>query len=211
MSRDYGNNRQMRERIAQLAARLMAVDGIDDFALAKRKAARQVGAPDTRNLPNNEEVEQALRAYQQLYQADEQQARLRHLRQNAREMMQLLAQFDPYLSGSVLSGSAGKYSDINIHLFTDSAKDVELFLLNRQIPYRSRERRVFIGGEPRSVPNFTISSDDADFDITVFAQRDLRYQLRTTAEGRPFDRARIDWLNSVLNGDEIAGARASLP
>lgn len=207
MSRDYGNNRQMRERIAQLAARLMAVDGIDDFALAKRKAARQVGAPDTRNLPNNQEVEQALRAYQQLYQADEQQARLRHLRQNAREMMQLLAQFDPYLSGSVLSGSAGKYSDINIHLFTDSAKDVELFLLNRQIPYRSRERRVFIGGEPRSVPNFTISSDDADFDITVFAQRDLRYQLRTTAEGRPFDRARIDWLNSVLNGDEIAGGQ----
>jgi hypothetical protein len=210
MSRDNGNNRQMRERIAQLAARLMAVDGIDDFALAKRKAARQAGAPDTRNLPNNEEVEQALRAYQQLYQADEQQERLRHLRQNAREMMQLLAQFDPYVSGSVLSGSAGKYSDINIHLFTDSVKDVELFLLNRQIPYRSRERRVYIGGEPRSVPNFSVSSDDADFDITVFAQRDLRYQLRTTAEGRPFDRARIDWLNSVLDGDGTAGARANL-
>ncbi|HEV8260141.1 MAG TPA: hypothetical protein VGQ19_05205 [Burkholderiales bacterium] len=209
MSRDYGNNRQMRERIAQLAARLMAVDGIDDFALAKRKAARQAGAPDTRNLPNNEEVEQALRAYQQLYQADEQQARLRHLRQNAREMMQLLLQFDPHLSGSVLSGSAGKYSDINIHLFTDSVKDVELFLLNRQIPYRSRERRVYIGGDPRSVPNFSVSTEDANFDITVFAPRDLRYQLRTTAEGKPFERARIDWLNSVLDGGGIARAGAN--
>jgi len=209
MSRDNGNNRQMRERIAQLAARLMAVDGIDDFALAKRKAARQAGAPDTRNLPNNEEVEQALRAYQQLYQADEQQARLRHLRHNAREMMQLLAQFDPHLSGSVLSGSAGKYSDINIHLFTDSVKDAELFLLNRGIPYRSRERRVYIGGEPRSVPNFSVSTDDADFDITVFAPRDLRYQLRTTAEGKPFDRARIDWLNSVLDSGGTTGAGAN--
>ena len=209
MSRDNGNNRQMRERIAQLAARLMAVDGIDDFALAKRKAARQAGAPGTRNLPNNEEVEQALRAYQQLYQADEQQARLRHLRQNAREMMQLLAQFDPHLSGSVLSGSAGKYSDINIHLFTDSVKDVELFLLNRQIRYRSRERRVYIGGETRSVSNFSVSTDDADFDITVFAPRDLRYQLRTTAEGKPFDRARIDWLNSVLDGGGTAGTGAN--
>ena len=209
MSRDNGNNRQMRERIAQLAARLMAVDGIDDFALAKRKAARQAGAPDTRNLPNNEEVEQALRAYQQLYQADEQQARLRHLRQNAREMMQLLAQFDPHLSGSVLSGSAGKYSDINIHLFTDSVKDVEMFLLNRQIPYRSRERRVYIGGEPRSVPNFSVSTEDADFDITVFAPHDLRHQLRTTAVGKPFDRARIDWLNSVLDSGGIAGAGAN--
>ena len=207
MSRVNGNNRQMRERIAQLAARLMAVDGIDDFALAKRKAARQAGAPDTRNLPNNEEVEQALRAYQQLYQADEQQARLRHLWHNAREMMQLLAQFDPHLSGSVLAGSAGKYSDINIHLFTDSVKDVEMFLLNRQIPYRSRERRVYIGGEPRGVPNFSVSTDDADFDITVFAPRDLRYQLRTTAEGKPFDRARIDWLNSALDGGGTGGRR----
>lgn len=211
MSRDNGNNRQMRSRIAQLAARLMAVDGIDDFALAKRKAARQAGAPDTRNLPNNEEVEHALRAYQQLYQADEQQARLRHLRQNARELMQLLAQFDPHLSGSVLSGSAGKYSDINIHLFTDSVKDVEMFLLNRQIPYRSRERRVYIGGEPRSVPNFSVSTDDANFDITVFAPRDLRFQLRTTAEGKPFDRARIDWLNSVLDCSGTAGAGANPP
>ena len=209
MSRDNGNNRQMRSRIAQLAARLMAVDGIDDFALAKRKAARQAGSPDTRNLPNNEEVEHALRAYQQLYQADEQQARLRHLRENAREMMQLLAQFDPHLSGSVLSGSAGKYSDINIHLFTDSVKDVEMFLLNRQIPYRSRERRFYIGGEPRSVPNFSVSTDDADFDITVFAPHDLRHQLRTTAEGKPFDRARIDWLNSVLDSGGTAGGGAN--
>ena len=55
MPRDNGNNRQMRERIAQLAARLMAVDGIDDYALAKRKAARQAGAPGTRNLPNNDD------------------------------------------------------------------------------------------------------------------------------------------------------------
>jgi predicted nucleotidyltransferase len=154
-------------------------------------------------------VEQALRAYQQLYQADEQRARLRLLRQNAREMMQLLAQFDPHLSGSVLSGSAGKYSDINIHLFTDSVKDVEMFLLNRQIPYRSRERRVYIGGEARSVPNFSVSTDDADFDITVFAPRDRRYQLRTTAEGKPFDRARIDWLDSVLESAGTAGAAAN--
>src|ERR1700742_3803520 len=99
MPRDNGNSREMRSRIAHLAARLMAVDGIDDYALAKRKAARQIGAPDSRHPPNNEEVEQALRAYQQLYQADEQKARLRHLRRSARDMMLLLGQFAPYLSG----------------------------------------------------------------------------------------------------------------
>jgi hypothetical protein len=188
----------MRERIAQLAARLMAVDGIDDYALAKRKAARQAGAPDTRNLPNNDEVEHALRAYQQLYQADEQRDRLRHLRQRARDMMELLARFDPYLSGAVLSGSAGKYADIDLLLFTDSMKDVELFLMDRRIAYRSAERRIHIGEELRGVPKFSVSTEDADFDITVFAPRDLRSQIRSTPEGRPLERVRIDWLNAAL-------------
>lgn len=202
MPRDNGNSREMRSRIAQLAARLMAVDGIDDYALAKRKAARQIGAPDTRHLPNNEEVEQALLAYQQLYQADEQRERLLHLRRSAREMMRLLEPFNPYLSGSVLSGSAGKYSDINIHLFTDSVKDVEMFLLNRQIAYRSGEHRVYVGSEPRSIPDFSISNQDADFEVSVFSPQDLRQQLRASPEGRAFERARIDWLESALAGAE---------
>jgi len=189
----------MRERIAHLAARLMAVDGIDDYALAKRKAARQAGAPDTRNLPNNDEVEHALRAYQQLYQADEQRERLRHLRQRAREMMELLARFDPYLSGAVLSGSARKYSEIELLLFTDSMKDVEMFLLDRRIAYRSGERRVHIGDEAQRIPNFSITTEDADFDISIFDSRDLRAQIRSTPEGRPLERVRIEWLDSALD------------
>lgn len=204
MPRDYGNSREMRSRIAQLAARLMAVDGIDDYALAKRKAARQIGAPDTRHLPNNDEVEQALLAYQQLYQAEEQQAHLRHLRHRAREMMQLLVRFDPWLSGPVLTGSAGKYSDISILLFTDSVKDVEMFLLNRQIEYRSGEKRVYIGDIASGVPTFQVSTSDAAFELSVFSPRDLRMQLRATAEGRPFERVRVNWLDEVLAGPAAA-------
>lgn len=188
----------MRSRIAHLAARLMAVDGISDYALAKRKAARQAGAPETRNLPTNDEVEEALRAYQQLYQADEQRERLRRLRSRALEMMKLLSEFNPFVSGPVLSGSAGKYSDIDIHLFTDSIKEVELFFLNRGMRYKARDRRLYIGERQRGVPSFSISAGDANFEIAVFAPSDLRVNLRSTAEGKPFDRARIDWLESVL-------------
>jgi hypothetical protein len=190
----------MRERIAHIAARLMAEDGIGDFSLAKRKAARQAGAPDTRNLPTDDEVECALRSYQQLYQADEQQARLRHLREQARGMMVQLSRFNPYLTGSVLTGSAGKYSDINIHLFTDSTKDVEMFLIDRKIPYRSHERRVYVGDDIRNVPVFNITGEAADFDVTVFGERDLRAQIRSSPEGRPFDRVRATWLAAELDG-----------
>ena len=70
----YANTRQQagaRARIASAAARLMAEDGIADFTLAKRKAARQLGLTDNAPLPDNAEVEAALRDYQELYQGDE--------------------------------------------------------------------------------------------------------------------------------------------
>lgn len=198
MARDNGNSREMRSRIAHLAARLMAVDGIDDYALAKRKAARQAGAPETRNLPTNDEVEQALVSYQQLYQADEQKARLAHLRRSALSMMVLLDRFNPHLTGSVLSGTAGKYADVDLQLFADSVKDVEMFLIDRKVEYRSGERRVFVGNQPTLVPHFSVNTEDADFEVSVFATRDLRMQLRASAEGRAFDRAGIEALQVLL-------------
>jgi hypothetical protein len=198
MPRDNGNSREMRSRIAHLAARLMAVDGVDGYGLAKRKAARQIGAPDTRNLPTDEEVEQALRSYQQLYQADEQRERLAHLRRSAREMMALLSRFNPHLSGPVLSGSAGKYADVDIHLFADSVKDVEMFLIDRQIAYRRGERRLFLGDQPAAIPHFSISTEAADFEVSVFSTGDLRRPLRASAEGRPFDRAGMESVDALL-------------
>src|SRR5438046_10545481 len=57
---------QMRTCIAAAAARMMAEDGLEDFALAKRKAARQLGSEDLQALPKNEEIERELRASESL-------------------------------------------------------------------------------------------------------------------------------------------------
>ncbi|MDP1897375.1 MAG: hypothetical protein Q8K43_05770, partial [Sulfurimicrobium sp.] len=81
--------RQMRELIAQTAARLIAEDGIQDYSLAKRKAARQLGAADTHSLPSNSEVQQALRLHQELYQKNEQPLLLKQLRTEALAAMYL--------------------------------------------------------------------------------------------------------------------------
>ena len=172
--REKAANLRMRERIAHQAARLIAEDGLQDYASAKRKAARQIGAPDTRNLPDNDEVERALREYLALYQRDEQSARLRQLRQQALEAMRLLAPFNPYLTGSVLTGTAARHSDINLQLFTDSAKEVELFLLARQVPYKSGEKHFHFGGEERPIPVFTLLDGSAEINVTVFATEDIR-------------------------------------
>ena len=65
----------LRRQIAYIAARMMAEDGIADYATAKQKAARQAGLGDANLLPDNQEIEEALREYQGLYQKDEQPAR----------------------------------------------------------------------------------------------------------------------------------------
>lgn len=132
---------QVRRSVASLAARMMAEDGIADYGFAKRKAARSLGVGDGETLPTNDEIEAELRAYQSLFQEDEQPERLRELRKTALEVMQLLADFHPYLTGAVLDGTAGRYSGVDIDLYADSTKDVEISLLSRDISYESSEPR----------------------------------------------------------------------
>src|ERR1700733_4217390 len=125
----------MRQRIAAHAARLMAEDGIDDFSLAKRKAARQLSASTTQSLPSNDEIEFELKAYRELYQAEEHPDLLRQLREDALAAMRYFEKFEPYLTGPVLKGSAGPHSAINVQLFTANEKELELFLLDRRISF----------------------------------------------------------------------------
>ena len=198
MARDHGRN-DMRSRIAYLAARLMAEDGIEDYALAKRKAARQVGAPDSRQLPANDEIDAALRIHQQLYQQDEHRDCLRALREKALDTMRELAQFNPHLTGSVLNGNAGKYADINLQLYTDNAKAVELYFIDRRIPYKVAQSRLYSGEEPCVFPVFTVNDDDGvEIEIMVLAPRDLRAPLKTSPEGKAINRAKLQAVEILL-------------
>jgi hypothetical protein len=194
--RDPGRN-YTRERIAHLAARLMAEDGIEDYALAKRKAARQAGVPDARQMPNNDEIDAALRLYRELYR-QEHPAQLRELRQLALETMGELARFNPYLTGSVLRGSAGKYAGIHLQLFTDNAKSVEHYLLDRNINFRAGETRLYAGDMPLAAPMLSFNRNGIDIHLTVLSPRELRIQLKASAEGKPIERARRDAVEALI-------------
>jgi hypothetical protein len=179
----------IRERIAAAAARIMAEDGIDSFALAKRKAARQLGAESSKSLPNNEEIEDQLRTYLSLYQADEQRERLQYLREQALAMMELLKPFRPYLAGAVLKGTAGRYSGIDLQLFTDDAKAVELLLLNRGIAYEVARQRYYSGDQAREAIVLKLACEGVQVNVAVHAANDERSILKATVGGRPLERA----------------------
>jgi len=188
----------MRARIAAAAARVMAEDGVEDFALAKRKAARQLGAEDTQSLPKNEEVEAELRAYQALYQGEEQRDRIQYLRERALEAMRLLSRFHPYLAGAVLAGTAGRYCDIDLQLFTDDSKEVELFLLNHNIPYDISDLRRFAGGRVRAVPVLKLEWQGVPVNLAIHTSKDERGTLKATLTGRSIERAGVQAVTQLI-------------
>jgi hypothetical protein len=199
MARRTHRQTDMRARIAAAAARLMAEDGIDDFALAKRKAARQLGAGDTQALPRNEEIEAELRAYRALYQADEHPEILHELREIALDAMRALEQFKPYLTGPVLAGTAGPHSEIDLQLFPDSAKEVEIFLLDRGIAFSTHEGRRFSGDRARAVSLISLSWDGVPVRLSISDRRDERVALKTSPAGKAIERAGIPEVSALLD------------
>ncbi len=185
----HSRQRQLREQIAQLAARLIAEDGIDDWGLAKKKAARTLGLTEAHCLPTNAELEAALLEYQRIFAEDEQREELHWLRSQALDLMDLFERFQPHLVGPVLSGAIGKYPTIHLHLFTDDEKAIEWFLLNESIPYDPSQRRVFIAGAAATVPCFELNVDGTDVHLIQFAGPDRHQPVRLTADGRPMARA----------------------
>jgi len=195
----HATHSHLREQIAQLAARLMA-EGTEDFALAKRKAARQLGASETQNLPNNSEIEQALRAYHALYQHADQIDVLRTLRAQAIRVMQEFIAFDPMLTGTVLRGTATGYSDIDLALFADSPKDVELLLLNRKLAYKASEKRFRFRGSLRAIPVLLLSyADEADVQLAIFTPSDRRSMPLSPVDGHVMTGAPLLEVQSLLD------------
>ena len=187
-----------RARIAHLAARLMAEDGIEDHGLAKKKAARQAGVGDTRQLPGNDEIDAALREYRELYQADDHRERLAELREIAVRAMTEFEKFNPHLVGSVLSGIAGKYAGIQLQLFTDDIKAVELFLIDLGADYEVSQTNLYSGDTRITVPLFMLDDDGIEIEIAVLSPRDERLQLKTSLAGKAIERAKLAAVEELL-------------
>jgi hypothetical protein len=191
-------DQNLRLHIAYLAARLMAEGGVADYGSAKQKAARQAGLSDANLLPDNAEIEAALREYQGLYQSEEQPAHVRRLREVAVRVMREFDEFRPALVGSVLAGTAGPYSDVNLQLYTDDPKSLTLFLLNRRYRFEEGSRNMARGGRMESFPQISLAVDDVTVTMTVLDRDDERSGPRPRSDDEPLQRARVDQVEALL-------------
>jgi len=188
-------------QIAAAAARIMAEEGIDDFALAKRKAARRLGAADTEALPANDEIEAELRDYLAIYQAEEHPERIAELRRAELEAMHALERFSPYLTGPVLAGLAGPYAEIELQLFPESSKEVELFLLDLNINYEASDERRYTGDRARAVAVIQLNWDGVPMRLSVFDPRDERAAMKTSQAGKVAARAGIAEVRTLVEAN----------
>jgi hypothetical protein len=188
----------LRRHLAYLAARLMAEEGVQDYAYAKQKAARQAGLADSHALPDNREIEAALREYQGLYQSDNQPAELRHLRQVAVKVMREFAEFRPILVGAVLNGTANQFSEVTLQLFADDPKSLALFLVNRRLRFEQDEKRVRIGDDWVDVPQYFFEVDGAPVTLAVYSRDDEHLAPRARTEANGPQRARLTEVEALL-------------
>ena len=130
--------------IAATAARMVVEEGLE-YGPAKRRAVKQLGLSARTALPNNDDIEDAVREYIQVFCADTQPAELAALRQLALVWMERMALFRPHLAGAVWHGTATRLSDIYLQLFCDDSKSAEIELINQHVDYEPRQVHGFQG------------------------------------------------------------------
>jgi hypothetical protein len=197
--RSHVRNDQLRRALAQEAARIMSEQGIDDFFLAKRKAAERLSVSDASVLPKNIEIEQALAERHRLFEGQRHDSALADLRRIALRAMRMLREFEPRLVGPVLSGSASAYSEINLHLFAESAEVVALRLLEQDIPHHVAERRLrYEPGRVVGYPAYRFVAGDQPIDAVVFPVNGIRQSPSSPVDGRPMRRGDVAEIEALL-------------
>lgn len=193
-----GDAELLRTEIAIAAARMIAEEGAD-YGSAKRKAAKLIlGNSKVRGdiLPDNAQIESEVRQYQALFMGDEQIQRLSQLRLLALDLMEKFAVFQPCLTGAVANGTAGEHSDIYLQLFSESSKDVAVFLLNAGIDYVVTETPHFRHPD-RMVETLSFMWKHEGVHLILYELDDKRGGSKNAA-GRTMDRLSMNALRALM-------------
>jgi hypothetical protein len=175
--------------LARAAAQWIVEEGME-YGPAKQRAARQLHQrhPKQAQLPNNQHIEEEVRAYIDLFCSSTQPHELYALRTIAVLWMERLQAFRPHLTGAVWRGTATRLSAVHLQLFCDDSKEAEMQLLNQKVSFdigsikgpRSADIDVLTLSAPSHLlkESVTVHLSILDFD-------DLRGPLKYTAAKSP--------------------------
>ncbi|MDX1404417.1 MAG: hypothetical protein R3192_07765 [Woeseiaceae bacterium] len=188
--RQSANGDRARKVLAQEAARIIVEQGIEDYRVAKLKAAERLGMSTRGSLPGNTEIEKAVSEHLLLFGGESHLDLLRVLRRAALSAMELLSPFAPRLVGPVLHGTANANSAINLHVFADDAETVANRLHAHAIQYRPFDRRLKSRrNRSETFAAFRFVHDESPIEATVFPVDGVRQAPISPVDGKPMRRA----------------------
>ena len=192
-------NSKLRQQIAWEAARLMYERQESEYFRAKLKAAQRFchGWAKPADLPSNAEIREQVQMFARMHEGDARTANLRAMRLAALAMMERLERFRPRLIGSVLTGHTRQGSDVDIHLFSDSAEAVGHALEQHGLPYEIERKLVRKHGESRTYTHVHVSAE-FEFELTVYAADEAHYVFKSSITGKAIERASIAELRQFL-------------
>lgn len=199
-ARSSQRNQRLRREIAVEAARIIATEGQRNYLAAKQKAAGRMGASTRNGLPSNQEIEQALREWQQIYGGSDHDARLMAMRQAAISAMRFLEAFGPRLVGPVVEGTADQFSRISLQVFSEDPDEVVRYLMEHHIPHMQERRRTrWHDGGYRHLDVLVIEAGEYTVELIMMIGRDALQPLPSPIDGRPQRRMSLGEVESLVN------------
>jgi hypothetical protein len=183
-------NDRARQMVAQEAARIIVEQGIQDFGLAKRKAAERLALTGRGSLPGNSEIQNAVSEHLKIFGRESHVSLLQTMRRAALSAMELLSPFSPRLVGPVLHGTAASNSAVNLHVFCDTPELIAMRLDDIQVSYKPYERRLKSRRDfAETFAGYRFLHDDSSIEATVFPVDGMRQAPISPVDGRPMKRA----------------------
>lgn len=197
--RSYINH--LRKKVAREAALLLYTQQEREFKQAKEKAAKMLGS---RFLPTNFEVAEELDLIADEFEGDERENRLTRMRKEALEIMEILADFQPRLIGSVWRGTVNKNSDIDIVVFSQNKEAVLEALAKRNLKVIGVETVPMAGDGCGETHHIFIELPSKDkVEVIVRKLEDINKEERCDIYGDLKRGLLIDQLREVLEKDPL--------
>ena len=182
------NNRLV---VARRAAEVIMEEGITDYLFAKKKAAKSLGLLTSDNLPSNQEIDNALKEYQNIFQEQVDSETILKIKKEALGIMTIFRDFNPHLTGQLLEGLIPKFPKIQINLFTDNLKEVEYILLNKNISFdvkdKNYQEKLTKKKSTKIVPAFIMEGLWFPIELKVYFENDIRIKRNNLLSNKGMD------------------------
>ena len=198
-SLDKLTKKRFKKILAQESAKIIVSQGIENFSAAKNKAAKNLNIENLGCLPSNYEIEKCLKEHYQLFIPVTHTEYIELMRSTAIEIMDLFVDFQAYVVGPVVSGTASSSSSINIHLGSEDIYNVTQILDKNEIKYKFFDKKIKFNKKVNKVfCGLSLLYGNMIIEIVIFNSRDIKQRPLSRIDGKPIKRLKISSLKKLI-------------